>query len=619
MTFTEAAIEVLRREGKPLHFKKIAEIAVRDSLLDHVGKIPDEVMGDQLATHCRLPRSDRKVIVVQSGTFALVEWDLDEDPAGLEQLIEPPPDIDIPYRPRERHPIPSREIARASGRGEARGRKREEGSEERRGRRYPPPAEVAYEILAGADRPLSLEDIAAQGAERFLMPDAFVRETSALAAALVEDNRRREGQGRRALFAIDGENVSLAAQPEPGERAATPLAPARPAAAPADVRRTALAALRRRVKECDGPTVEHVVARLLERMELGELKVAKRGRDHVVYTGRRKLGLGDVRHCVRVLRAGGEATRRDVTELRRDVGNYGAQIGVLASSGDAAKEARGEASAPGQLPILLLCGDALAEALTEFGVGCRPIVVPEIDEAFFKEATEAAQQEDAARRARREEREKREDRDRGEGRPGRERREPFERGREERTAEDDRSPTFIEVLAERLPGGDDSTGDEAVPDAPEIAVDIASANAPPELEPDAERAARPAPAAFPAVARDEEDEDGDDDEGEAEGEGEPAEPSAAQAAVEGEAGQGEQRRRRRRRRRRGGRGRNREAGASPATPGAEGAARGSDADTAAPAPVPAATAEAPRDSAPEPARPEPPAEPGPGSPSGGES
>ena len=45
MTFTEAAIEVLRREGKPLHFKKIAEIAVRDSLLDHVGKVPEDVMG----------------------------------------------------------------------------------------------------------------------------------------------------------------------------------------------------------------------------------------------------------------------------------------------------------------------------------------------------------------------------------------------------------------------------------------------------------------------------------------------------------------------------------------------------------------------------------------------
>ncbi|HZY02893.1 MAG TPA: winged helix-turn-helix domain-containing protein, partial [Anaeromyxobacteraceae bacterium] len=141
MTFTEAAVEVLRREGKPLHFKKIAEIAIRENLLDHVGKIPEETMADQLAAHCRQPRTERRVAAVQPGTFALVEWGLEEDPTALEGLAEPPVE------------------------------------EERRGRRFPPPAEVAYEILAGAGRPLGLVEIAAQGAERILMPDAFVRDT----------------------------------------------------------------------------------------------------------------------------------------------------------------------------------------------------------------------------------------------------------------------------------------------------------------------------------------------------------------------------------------------------------------------------------------------------------
>src|SRR3990172_7461931 len=255
MTFTEAAIEVLRREGKPLHFKKIAEIAVRESLLDHVGKIPEEVMGGQLATHCKLPHTDRKVLVVQPGTFALVEWGLDEDPSGLDNLIEQPPEGEIPYRPNERHPTPSREAARGVSRGEARARRREEG-EERRGRRYPPPAEVAYEILAGADPPLALAEIAAQGAERFLMPDAFVRDTGALASALAEDNRRRETAGRRPLFALEGDTVALAAQPEPGERPVVPIAASR-AISPVDTRRSALGALRRPLPQCHAPTLTH--------------------------------------------------------------------------------------------------------------------------------------------------------------------------------------------------------------------------------------------------------------------------------------------------------------------------------------------------------------------------
>src|SRR5512147_1066692 len=106
MTFTEAAVEVLRREGKPLHFRKIAEIAIRESLLDHVGKIPDDTMADQLAAHCRLPHSDRRLIPIQNGTFALVEWGMDEDPQGLENLIEAPPEDELPYRGTERHPVP---------------------------------------------------------------------------------------------------------------------------------------------------------------------------------------------------------------------------------------------------------------------------------------------------------------------------------------------------------------------------------------------------------------------------------------------------------------------------------------------------------------------------------
>ena len=520
MTFTEAAIEVLRREGKPLHFKKIAEIAVRESLLDHVGKIPEEVMGGQLATHCRLPHVDRKVVAVQTGTFALVEWGLDEDPAGLDNLIEPPPEGEIPYRSNERHPTPSREIARTAARGETRARRREEG-EERRGRRYPPPAEVAYEILAGADRPLTLGEIAAQGAERFLMPDAFVRDGASLAAALAEDNKRREASGRKPLFALDGDAVSLAAQPEPGERAAAPLAAARPAAA-AELRKSALLALRRRIRECEPATVEHVVTKLLEAIGLRELKVAKRGRDHVVYTGRRKMGLGEVRHCIRILRGASDAGRREVTDVRRDVGNYGAQIGVVVSAGDAAREARSEASAAGQIPVLLLCGEALAEALTENAVGCRPVMVPEIDEAFFKSAAEAVLHEEAARRARRE------DRDRREMREPREAREPEPRG-----------GTARELALE------------------EGVVATQTPASPPDL------AAAPAGIPDEIVAQEGEDEADEAEEGE-EDEGVEApeiEVQSAGARPE-EQRQGEGHRRRRRRRRRGGRGRTREGAAA---------------------------------------------------------
>lgn len=48
MTFYEAAVEVLRRSGRPLHFKKITEVAIRDALLGHIGKTPETTMEDRL-------------------------------------------------------------------------------------------------------------------------------------------------------------------------------------------------------------------------------------------------------------------------------------------------------------------------------------------------------------------------------------------------------------------------------------------------------------------------------------------------------------------------------------------------------------------------------------------
>ncbi|MFH0900130.1 MAG: winged helix-turn-helix domain-containing protein [Pseudomonadota bacterium] len=44
MTFLEAAIELLRQAGRPLHFKELAERAIRMNMLDHVGRAPESLM-----------------------------------------------------------------------------------------------------------------------------------------------------------------------------------------------------------------------------------------------------------------------------------------------------------------------------------------------------------------------------------------------------------------------------------------------------------------------------------------------------------------------------------------------------------------------------------------------
>ena len=48
MTFLEAALEILRHEGKPLHYKELTEHALGKKLLTFVGRTPEVTMQTQL-------------------------------------------------------------------------------------------------------------------------------------------------------------------------------------------------------------------------------------------------------------------------------------------------------------------------------------------------------------------------------------------------------------------------------------------------------------------------------------------------------------------------------------------------------------------------------------------
>src|SRR3954464_8210923 len=136
MTFYEAALRVLEAEGHPLHFSQITEKSIQQSLLSHVGKMPEQTMLSRLAAMARRTR-DRKVVVTAKDTFALVDWALVEDAEALAVtgVPEPNPEEDLPpYRPVERHPEPRTDNVRAIGRGE-RKRRRDEDDDGRGGRK----------------------------------------------------------------------------------------------------------------------------------------------------------------------------------------------------------------------------------------------------------------------------------------------------------------------------------------------------------------------------------------------------------------------------------------------------------------------------------------------------
>lgn len=84
MTFTDAAAEVLRLVGRPLHYKEITDIAIEKNLLSHVGKSPEVTMGARLAATLKKDSPDNPLVRVKPGVFALREWDDRTIKSGLD-------------------------------------------------------------------------------------------------------------------------------------------------------------------------------------------------------------------------------------------------------------------------------------------------------------------------------------------------------------------------------------------------------------------------------------------------------------------------------------------------------------------------------------------------------
>ena len=404
MTFTEAAVEVLRRAGKPLHYKDIADVAVRENLLSHVGQDPEVTMGQRLAAMAKRD-DDRKVVAVApEGTFALIEWSV-----PLEQVVEPvaPPlhpadDAAVLYRPREREPRPIN--AQARRRLEALqggGADEQEEDRKRTQRRFPPPAEVVFEWLAQRQSGAPISELSDALFKKNLLSEALVRDHASLVQALLEDNRRRTEAGRKPAFIVDGERVTLvefpppSALPEEARTSHTGLGrPMTAAQLVAEGKRAVVRALRRRVADLETSGFEQLCAQVLEKMGMRDVRVAKRGKEGPLYLARQRRGVSDLRVAVKLTRGAREIGRADVQELRKDLAHYSAQMGLVLAAGEAGRDARAEASAAGQPPVALYAGDALAEELVALRVGVTVQVVElaDVDEAFFAAAAKPGAQ-----------------------------------------------------------------------------------------------------------------------------------------------------------------------------------------------------------------------------------
>lgn len=107
MTFYEAAIEVLLKAGRPLHFKKITEAALKDNLLSHIGKTPDVTMGERLNQEVKR-QENSPVVCVRPGVYMLREESVED----LKKESRLRPTRALPPRPSEAQSVtPAKDVS----------------------------------------------------------------------------------------------------------------------------------------------------------------------------------------------------------------------------------------------------------------------------------------------------------------------------------------------------------------------------------------------------------------------------------------------------------------------------------------------------------------------------
>ncbi len=96
MTFLEAALQILGREGKALHFKELTEKAVQKKLLTFVGRTPEVTMQTQLTAAVKKAPGN-PFVRVKPGVFGLLRYPEvaePEAPPAVEASAPPPPAAD---------------------------------------------------------------------------------------------------------------------------------------------------------------------------------------------------------------------------------------------------------------------------------------------------------------------------------------------------------------------------------------------------------------------------------------------------------------------------------------------------------------------------------------------
>ena len=198
MTFLEAAVAILQSEARPLHYKRLTELAIKHQMLSHVGRTPEEAMQAQLQNAVRRKNEPHGLVRTQPGTFGLKQYPAEGERPPLPEPAAPEP------TPKKKAPAAKAEApgARAKKAKAPEAKVEAKRGKARKGKAAPEEVAPAEEVVGAAEEVSAPSEPAGDegGGEA---PGEHSGTPRAEAALAVEGEprrkrrRRRGGRGRR--------------------------------------------------------------------------------------------------------------------------------------------------------------------------------------------------------------------------------------------------------------------------------------------------------------------------------------------------------------------------------------------------------------------------------------
>lgn len=414
MTFYEAALEILRQQDQPLHYKKITELALQHGLLSHVGRTPEKLMVERLEKATAKSGGGDFVEEIHDGVFALRE--------GAKEKLDERADE---YHRKEKERLRKRNKLRKDrfqpeGGSATATLQRPQSFEDQQ---PPSPAadashvyaneaslkvqqaldpradhlsrgplglsEIAHaalKVLRNEEEPLHIQELADRIFDEKLAKFHTHDEISTVKAALVTDNQMRTREDQRPLFIPYPTHqwglTEWGLSERNREREETVLSICE------DIRRATLDELGDAFQDVPGEAFEQVALILLKRLGYKNIKVSKRSSNNDVFlTAEQEQGFTETRVCIQITgnksRTVGKNT---IKELRKTLDHYSASSGVIIHIGKISNSAVESSQAKGKLPVKLIDRAEFVDLLLQHEIGVHKLSAPIhlIDRGFIE-------------------------------------------------------------------------------------------------------------------------------------------------------------------------------------------------------------------------------------------